>query len=111
MNNLAENIPINLRSDEMHEVLGHRPHWAIRWGMTLVGIMLAAVLALAFYIPYPDIVSTRVALHTQTLPTKIVAPLNGKIAQLWVKQGDCVAANDLLAVLNNTTNFAAWQQL
>lgn len=68
-----EDDEVNLRSEEVQEIMGQMPSWIERWGITLIGAMLMAVLAGAAVFPYPD---TLVGRFTY-IPENI---LNGKPA-------------------------------
>ncbi len=45
---------INLRSEEVQEIMGRIPSWIERWGITAVGLLLIVILAGAAFFPYPD---------------------------------------------------------
>ncbi|MGM9679560.1 MAG: hypothetical protein ACI3X7_07305 [Bacteroidaceae bacterium] len=50
----GENGEIDLRSEEVQEIMGRMPTWVERWGILSIAIMLAALLCGAAYFPYPD---------------------------------------------------------
>lgn len=45
---------INLRSEEVQEIMGRIPTWIERWGITAIGLLLMIILAGAALFPYPD---------------------------------------------------------
>ena len=50
----GENGEIDLRSEEVQEIMGRMPTLVERWGILSIAIMLAALLCGAAYFPYPD---------------------------------------------------------
>lgn len=45
---------INLRSEEVQEIMGRIPSWIERWGILAIAFMLVIILAGAAFFPYPD---------------------------------------------------------
>ncbi len=56
-----EEDEINLRSEEVQEIMGRIPPWIERWGITLIGAVLMVTLAGAAVFPYPDTLVGRFA--------------------------------------------------
>jgi hypothetical protein len=57
MNTIDTSQPDNELSNEMHELISYRPYWIIRKGNAIFVLILFSLLALAWFIKYPDIVS------------------------------------------------------
>jgi multidrug resistance efflux pump len=94
-----EEIPDS--SDAVREVMTHIPHWIIRWGMTgMLGIILV-LLAISWFIKYPDVLTSQVVLTTANPPARIVARVSGKITQIYFRENDLVAAGTILASIEN----------
>ncbi len=68
---------VELRSEEVQEIMGQMPGWALRWGIT--GVLVAVVLLLlaSWFIRYPDTIDARVVLTTQNPPAPIIARTEG----------------------------------
>ena len=49
-----EEEEINLRSEEVQEIMGRVPPWIERWGITVIALLLVVILAGAAMFPYPD---------------------------------------------------------
>ena len=43
-----------LRSETVQEILNSRPNWIIRWGITIIFLLIVATLIVASYIYYPN---------------------------------------------------------
>jgi HlyD family secretion protein len=94
----------NLRRgrEEVQRMLGKPPGWALRWGITAVLLAVVLLLVLAWVIRYPDIVQARVVLTTEQPAVRLVAEQSGRLQSLLVADGEEVAAEQVLAVLQNS---------
>lgn len=93
---------IELRSEEVQEVMNKIPPAILRYGITLLSGILLLLFAGSACFSYPDTVEAEFTLTTQTPPAYIVAQNNGRIEQLYVSNKQTVQRNDLLAVIENT---------
>ena len=92
---------IELRSEEVQEVMGEIPSWIIRWGITLLtAVVLTLVIGSCFF-RYPDVISTRMTLTSHEPVAQLVARTSGKISRLYVRDGEQVQQKQLLVVLEN----------
>ena len=46
------NVP-DYRSEEVREILGHIPHWIVRWGILLLFITIGLILLGSWVFKYP----------------------------------------------------------
>jgi multidrug resistance efflux pump len=98
---MEEKREIEIRSDEVQEILSSVPSWMIRWGITLIfGVMMICIV-LTYFIKYPDVVKGTISLTTVTPPSKLVSKTSGEIEGLFVKDNQYVKAGDLLARIKN----------
>lgn len=98
MNNLDK---IELRSEEVQEILGTPPRWIIRWGITLISLVVVVLLAGSYFFRYPDLIKGRITVISKNPPVTLVAKANGKIDHLFVGDQKPVKAGDVLAILEN----------
>ena len=103
MLNKLENT--DLRSEEVQEILSKIPHWMIRWGSILFLILLVLVIALTWFIKYPDVINSKAIVTTKIPPQKEYAQISGKIDELLVLDNELVNHGQPLAILENTANF------
>lgn len=99
-NKQQENL--NLRSEEVQEILTNPPVWIVRWGITLIFICTCILLALAFLIRYPDFVSAKVLITTEQPTEQIISRYSGALANIYVENGDTVNSGQRLAIIRNT---------
>ena len=96
---------IILRSEEVNEILTSTPKWVLRWGISVIFILIITAIGLSYFIRYPDVLTADVTLTTLNPPVKLVAKINGKLTYLLVKNKDVVKLNQTLAVIENTANY------
>ncbi len=118
---MADSEYVELRSEDVQEILGTPPGWLVRWGTTIALLGFAMMLAAAWFVRYPDVVEAKVVVTTATPPVDVIARTDGRIAKLLVSDTARVKTNQLLAVMQSTANYRdvllldscliAWQQL
>ena len=52
-----EGMNIELRSEEVQEVMGQIPAWIVRWGITLLFLVVVALLVGSCFFKYPDVIT------------------------------------------------------
>lgn len=102
---MEEHQHVELRSEDVQEILGTPPAWLVRWGTSVALAVFAALVALAAFMRYPDVVNDRIMLTTSVPPVDVVARTDGYLARLLVGQKDTVRQNQLLAVLKSTARY------
>jgi multidrug resistance efflux pump len=96
---------IELRSEEVQEILTRIPHWMIRWGSIVVSGVIFMLLFATWFIKYPDIVSAPIVITTNIPPEKVIAKTTGKIETILVQDKAMVLENAPLAIIQNTANY------
>ena len=102
-NNHLDNI--ELRSEEVQQILTKVPNWMIRRGNTLFLFIIVLLLILSWIVKYPDIISSEAIITTIVPPQKEFAKVTGKIDTIFVEDTEKVNINEPLAILENTANF------
>lgn len=96
---------IELRSEEVQDILTKIPHWIIRWGSLVILIILLLLLMVSWIVKYPDIITTEIIITTQIPPEKLVARTSGKIQAILIDDKTIVNENTPLAVVENAANY------
>jgi len=98
---LEEHEKIELRSDEVQEILGTPPRWIVRWGTTLIflGVILLGVVS--YIIKYPDVVAVPMYVTTYVEPVEVVSQRSGHLAQLMVEDNESVSFGQILVEIQN----------
>jgi len=102
---------IDVRSDEVQEILGIIPHWIIRTGILLIVSIIVIVLIGSWFFKYPDIIPANVIVSTEYPPSPVVARVNGKIDHLFIKNNQLVKKNDLLLVIESGSIYQDVEEL
>lgn len=102
---MSEDKEIELRSEEVQDILTRVPHWMIRWGNVLILILVGLIFAFAWIIKYPDIVQTEIVITTQIPPEKLVAKTSGRIEKILVEDRQKVSEKTPLAIIENPANY------
>lgn len=103
---MPEENNIELRSEEVQDILTRMPHWMIRWGNMIILAIIFLVFLFAYFIKYPDIVTGTITITTQKPPEKVLAKSTGRIEHLLVQDRSMVEINTPLAVIENPANLA-----
>lgn len=91
---------IELRTEEVQELLGQIPHWMIRWGISLILCIVCLILLASWLVKYPDVLTSRVVVTTSIPPVNMVARSDGRI-QFYVKNNQFTGRGEYLAVIEN----------
>lgn len=95
---------LEVRSEEVQDIISAVPSWIVRWGITLIfAILLGMILASAF-IKYPDVVNTNMKVNSLNSPKPVFAKKGGKLTTLLVADGQLVVEGQSLAYFESTAN-------
>jgi multidrug efflux pump subunit AcrA (membrane-fusion protein) len=93
-----------LISTAVDEVLNHPPGWLLRWGTTLFFSVLLLILAVTWFVKYPDLVSAPLQVLPEQLPKSIMVRSEGRLEELFVKDNQPVKEGELLAFMESTAD-------
>ena len=102
---------VELRSNNVQEILGHVPVWIVRWGITLITVIILGILTGSWFYQYPDIVRPPVMVTTENPPSPVIAKASGRIVALFVSDTQIVERGQTLAVIDNPADFEQVFQL
>ena len=106
-----QNKKVELRSEEVKDLLGQIPHWIVRWGMFMLFIALTLLLLGSWWFKYPDIINATIQVTTENPPYNAIARSDGKITTILVKDNQQVSAGEILAIIENPANYNDIQSL
>jgi multidrug resistance efflux pump len=96
---------IELRSEEVQEILTKVPSSMLRYGNALFLILIVLLLFISWWVKYPDIIVSQGIITTQVPPQKEYSKINSMIQHLLVVNDQEVETGELLAVLQNAANY------
>ncbi len=88
-------------------IVGRQPSWIVRSGIGLIFVIMMVLLAVSWFIQYPDRITSNITLTTQHPPIQLIAKTNGRIMQLFVNNGQTVKQGDKLALLESNVEYAS----
>ncbi len=98
-------IQQNVRSEAVQDILTAVPSWMIRWGNTLLLLLLVLFILLSWLIKYPDTIQAIALVTTEVPPQKEYAQIGGKLKHILISNNDTVARSQDLAVIENTADY------
>jgi len=101
MSEIKEHKDIEIRSEELHEVMGKIPTWILRQGMTILFIIITVILFGSYFFKYPDVIPAEMTLTGRYPVAQVVSRATGKINKLFIVDGQIVKTHTMLAVIEN----------
>lgn len=102
---ISDTEKTELLSEDVQEILGQTPRWIVRWGVTVIFLILLMVLIGSLIFKYPDVISGSVIIVSENPPVPIMSQVTGKIEFIFVKNQELVKQGSYLAILENTTDY------
>ncbi|KFF11521.1 HlyD family secretion protein [Chryseobacterium soli] len=96
---------IELRSESVQDILTQPPHWMIRWGNSIIFIILLLIMLMSYIIKYPEFIPAPIIVTSQNPPEKIEARISSKIEKILIKDHQDVKKDDLLMVMQSAANY------
>ncbi|SEW52239.1 HlyD family secretion protein [Chitinophaga arvensicola] len=96
---------IQLHSEGVQDILTQPPNWMVRWGNTIIFLILLLILGMSYVIRYPEFVPSTVIISSSNPPEKLEARINTKVEEILVEDHQAVAKNQLLMVLQSTADY------
>lgn len=108
--NAPRPLPMPVHTDEVEEIMGEIPGWISRWGIGLFFVVFLVLLAISWFVKYPDVVSARFQLTTSSPPLDVFAQTSGPIRFL-VRDNQAVRRGQYLAFFETDARPADIREL
>ena len=96
---------VELRKNELEDMLGRVPGWITRNGIILLLFLIALLLLGSWIYKYPDVKKARIVVTSVNPPADLKARTSGKIVRLFVGDNEQVHAGDVLVMIENPANY------
>ena len=96
-----EHKEVEIRSEELHEVMGKIPPWILRSGITVLFCIIIVMFTGSFFFKYPDVITAQVVLTGSVPPANIVAFSSGNL-NILIKDNQDIKAGEYLGVIYNS---------
>ncbi len=100
-----ELLHAGFHSEEVEAIMGRRPAWILRWGITVLILIVTGALTACWFIRYPQSVTSLVTLTSDTPPSDLAARTGGILDSVYVASGDTVCQGQLLALVASTARY------
>lgn len=94
-----------IHSEEIQELMGFIPKGVVRWGLTVLFVILSGIIVGSFFFKSPEIITAPMVLTTENPPVALLSKSNGKIDRLFIQNGQNLNAGKVVALINNPTNY------
>lgn len=102
-------------SPEVKDIISQKPTWIVQHGITLFFVLLCAMIAVTWFIQYPDIVHATAKLVSVNPPIELKTKTAGKLVHLYVSENDSVQKGAVIAVQESVADASnvleLWQAL
>lgn len=92
---------IELRSEEVQEVMSKVPPGILRYGIGILASIIMVLLIGSAFFSYPEKIEAELTLTSKNPPVYVKCMQGGRLERLYVKNGTQVARGDVLAVIEN----------
>ncbi|MDE5759393.1 MAG: HlyD family secretion protein, partial [Bacteroides sp.] len=92
---------VELRSEEVQELMNHISPWVVRSGITVLFVIISVILVGCWIFRYPDSLAAEVTLATEEPPAFVLAHATGRLDTLYVENGSMVRTGAGLGVIGN----------
>jgi len=96
---------VELRSEEIEDILGVPPKKIVRWGMTMVFLVVGGLFVGSWFFAYPEIIKAPVEVTSENPPAYIAARVDGKIETLFVTDKEKVTIDQHLLLIENPADY------
>lgn len=100
-----ESKKVELRSDEVEDILGRVPGWMTRNGIVMLFLFVLVMLLGSWIIRIPDKKVAGIAVTSLQPPADLEARTDGKIEELYVEDNEVVDAGKVMAVIENPADY------
>lgn len=101
---------VEIRSEEVQEIIGHIPGGLIRWGITVIFAVMLALLGVTWFIKYPDLLTAPVVITTSPAPVNLVTRTAGRIKLIKPDNATC-QPGEVIAVIQSNADINAVLEL
>lgn len=92
---------IELRSEEVQDVMNKIPTLILRCGITVLFCIVMILFVGSCLFKYPEVITAEVTISTLEPPVYVLARASGRLVKLYIKNGQVVERNSVLAVIEN----------
>lgn len=96
---------IEIRSEEVQEILGTPPSWLVRYGTVIALVTIVILGWMSYFVKYPDTVDSGIEVASVEPPRPIVAEAGSFISDILVANEDTVEAGQTLMAFQSKAKY------
>lgn len=96
---------IELRSESVQEVLSDPPAWIVRYGISILFVLIIVFVIGCWFIKYPDVITAKAVITSNYPPERLESKVNSRIVKLCISNSSLVKKETVIAILESTANF------
>ena len=85
--------------EEIQEIIGRKPAWILRWGVSIIIVIVVALSFGSYLVKYPETVTATITLTSENPPADLTAKISGLLDSVFVKNGERVSRGQVIAVI------------
>lgn len=97
---------VEQNSEDVKEIITSVPSWIVRWGITIIFLVLICIIVLSALVKYPDVIRTSLRINSTNAPKAMIAKQAGKLISILVDNGQWVKQGEPLAYFESTAQPA-----
>ncbi|MBN1598341.1 MAG: HlyD family efflux transporter periplasmic adaptor subunit [Bacteroidales bacterium] len=94
---------LNIRSEDVNDIISKTPNWMISWGNSFLLGLIILIITASWYFKYPDEISGRVVISTESPPVKLVCKNGGYLEHLYYPDMSYIKKGKTIAEITNPT--------
>lgn len=87
--------------NEIDEIISKKPPFMVRWGFIVLFVIALGLLAISWFIQYPDTVTAKGSLNSINAPKEVMVQSSGKLIKLFAKEGQKAGKNEVLGYMES----------
>jgi hypothetical protein len=94
------NNQLEIRSNEMEEIIGQVPHWITRWGILMLFCVGLIAMVISYYVRFPETIGAQIFVQAKEQPGKVTVRREDASQEfkLLIKNGQQVSKGDTLLI-------------
>ena len=97
---------IDASSEAIHDYMEQIPSWILRWGISVIFLVLLSLGAISWFVRYPTLVTATFRLTSDNAPKPVVARADGRLVKLFVKDNQPVLKDSILVFIEASADHA-----
>lgn len=96
---------LDTNKERQYEIIGEPPYWLMRNGILIFFIVIILIIIGTYFFKYPKIITCPIIITTKIPPVDVIAKSTGRLEKILVKDEQYVKENDILAIIENSSDF------